>query len=63
MMSKLIVRARSGVKVPLELQPGKFIDEKAQSVPNSAYYRRRIIDGDLEVLQFVADTKPVKQNK
>jgi hypothetical protein len=38
------------VKVPLEMQRGKFIGLKPCKVPDNAYYRRRIADGDLMIV-------------
>ena len=34
------------IKVPLEHVSG-FVDEKGRSVPQTAYYLRRLADGDL----------------
>lgn len=45
------VKAAAGVKVPMEGAPRKYItDEQAQEVPASAYYRRRVAEGDLVVV-------------
>ena len=44
----LIVKAAPGVKVPKEGAPREYITEDApQAVPGSAYYLRRLDDGDL----------------
>lgn len=44
----IIVKARAGVLVPIEDNPHRYVtDECAVTVPDSAYYRRRIADGDL----------------
>ena len=40
------VKPRTGIKVRLEDGSG-FVDEKCQSVPQTAYYLRRLADGDL----------------
>ena len=40
------VKPRTGIKVRLEDGSG-FVDEKGQSVPQTAYYLRRLADGDL----------------
>lgn len=40
------VKPRAGIKVRLEDGMG-FIDEKGQTVFQTAYYTRRIADGDL----------------
>jgi len=40
--------AAIGLKVPMEGKPHDYItDAKAVVVPDSAYYQRRITDGDL----------------
>lgn len=61
-MKQINVIAASGVKVPLENQPNVFIgDDKAVTVDDSLYYRRRLSDGDLIV---VTETdKPQKRGK
>ncbi|PJG86215.1 DUF2635 domain-containing protein [Conservatibacter flavescens] len=42
------VKAISGVRVPMENAPHKYItDSVAVEVENTLYYRRRIADGDL----------------
>lgn len=49
------VIASTGLKVPLENKPNTYIDDTASvQVDESAYYLRRISDGDLVQ---VADTK------
>ena len=40
------VKPRTGIKVRLEGGSG-FVDEKGRSVPQTAYYLRRLADGDL----------------
>ena len=42
------VTASPGVRVPIEGKPREYItDTDAVEVPDSAYYRRRLRDGDL----------------
>jgi len=42
------VIAAPGIKVPKESQPHSYIDDAAVvDVPDTAYYQRRLIDGDL----------------
>ncbi|OLN30444.1 hypothetical protein DVDV_0644 [Desulfovibrio sp. DV] len=44
----ITVKAAPGVRVPQEGMPRRYITEAAPvTVPDSAYYRRRIADGDL----------------
>lgn len=45
------VKAAAGLKVPTEFKPQEYItDDKAVEVDESAYYLRRISDGDLVVV-------------
>ena len=47
-MSKISLIARAGLKVPREDNPRKYIDDKTPlDVEHSAYYRRRLREGDL----------------
>lgn len=42
------VQAATGLKVPMEDKPHNYItDAVAVDVPDTAYYQRRISDGDL----------------
>ncbi|UJX43258.1 DUF2635 domain-containing protein [Desulfovibrio sp. JY] len=44
----MTVRAAPGLRVPMEGMPRRHITgDAAVAVPDSAYYRRRIADGDL----------------
>lgn len=54
------VQAAPGLKVPMEEKPRDHIgDDVAVEVPDSAYYLRRIADGDLlEVAPPAAAKKP-----
>jgi hypothetical protein len=48
MTSMIKVIAREGVQVPFEQNPLRFItDAEVREVRDTAYYRRRIKDGDL----------------
>ena len=47
-MTTITVKAAPGLRVPMEGLPRRHItDAAAVAVPDSAYYRRRIADGDL----------------
>ncbi len=46
-MKTLYVQAPAGIRVPLEDNPRRYIAEEVVAVTDSAYYRRRIKDGDL----------------
>jgi hypothetical protein len=53
------VQAAQGLKVPMEDKPHDYItDAIVIEVPDTAYYQRRISDGDL--LAVVSSTKPTK---
>jgi hypothetical protein len=42
------VKAATGLKVPMEDKPHDYItDAESVDVPESAYYQRRVSDGDL----------------
>ncbi|OVZ94927.1 hypothetical protein CBW58_01955 [Yersinia frederiksenii] len=41
------VKARAGVRVPREENPRRYIEEEPVEVPESAYYLRRLSEGDL----------------
>ena len=52
------VIAAQGIRVPKEDQPRDYIsDAQVVEVPDSAYYRRRIADGDL----LPAPVKPARK--
>ena len=63
----LTVLAVTGIKVPKEEQPRDYITDTAPegaigfSVPDSAYYLRRISDGDLVIVAATASIKPAKK--
>ncbi len=47
-MTTITVRAAPGLLVPMEGAPRRHItDSEPQAVPESAYYLRRLADGDL----------------
>ena len=50
------VKAREGVRVPREDNPRRYIEQEAVDVPDSAYYQRRLIDGDLVEVKASAAT-------
>lgn len=54
----MLVKAAPGINVPKEDKPREYItDESAVEVPDSAYYLRRMADGDLVT---ASKTKPAK---
>lgn len=58
----ITVKAVSGVRVPMEGMPRRHItDADPVAVPDAAYYRRRIADGDLVLLdaKAIAEAKAV----
>jgi hypothetical protein len=58
----MLVKAKDGLKAPMEFHADRYItDAEPVEVIDSAYYRRRISDGDL----FIVDqpVKPVKESK
>ncbi|OOF59293.1 DUF2635 domain-containing protein [Rodentibacter myodis] len=44
------VKAKAGVKVPMEYHPFAYIEQTPVDVEPSVYYQRRIQDGDLVVV-------------
>ena len=66
------VLAAPGIKVPLEEKPRDYITdtppegETGYTVPDTAYYLRRIWDGDLtdiDAAVFASDATPAKAKK
>ena len=54
MPDMITVKAAPGIKVPREDKPTTYIDDtNPVTITPSAYYRRRIADGDLIVLDGV----------
>ncbi|OOF45614.1 DUF2635 domain-containing protein [Rodentibacter trehalosifermentans] len=54
------VKAKPGIKVPMENQPYVYIEQAVVEVEPTVYYQRRIQDGDLIV---VSETRSRKQEK
>lgn len=53
------VKAVEGVRVPVEGQPHRYIEQEVVEVENSLYYQRRLADGDLVLVEEqAAETKP-----
>lgn len=63
----MIVKAAPGLRVPKEAKPRQYItDAKAVDVPESAYYLRRLDEGDLvraETATAKAKTQATTQAK
>lgn len=63
----MFVTAAPGIKVPKEDKPHDYITEAdVVEVPDTAYYQRRISDGDLIAVEAAApavDAAPVKSGK
>lgn len=59
-MTDLTVKAAAGVRVPQEDNARRYItDAESATVPDTAYYRRRVRDGDL-ILVTPDSSAPVK---
>jgi hypothetical protein len=55
------VTAAKGLKVPMENKPRAYItDADTVEVPSTAYYTRRIADGDLTVVKPARSTKTTR---
>lgn len=51
------VKAAPGLKVPMEDKPHDYItDTEVADVPDTAYYQRRVSDGDLVINASVKTT-------
>lgn len=60
----MLVRASPGLKVPKEEQPRDYVEgAEPVLVPDSAYYRRRVADGDLIVVPEMDTETPVPAKK
>lgn len=47
-MSKpIFVKAAPGLKVPFETRANQYITDEVVEVPNTLYYRRQLLEGDL----------------
>ena len=59
----MLVKAVPGIKVPMEGKPRDYITdtppegERGFTVPDSAYYLRRVIDGDLVIVESKSSKK------
>lgn len=54
----MLVIAKAGIKVPHEFKPRTYItDAQSVDMPESAYYHRRIADGDLILADQAATVK------
>ncbi|MDF0377695.1 DUF2635 domain-containing protein [Methylophilus sp. YYY-1] len=57
----MFVVAAPGIKVPKEDKPHDYIEQEAVEVSDdSAYYLRRISDGDLIITEQKTETKKAK---
>lgn len=55
----MLVKAAQGLQVPREDNPREYITEDVADVPNTSYYRRRIMFGELiDMSDNVSDTPP-----
>lgn len=54
------VKAKPGIKVPMENQPYVYIEQTVVEVEPTVYYQRRIQDGDLIE---VSESRPRKQQE
>lgn len=59
----MLVKAAPGLKVPKEAKPREYItDAEAVEVPESVYYRRCLVHGDLvSAPQEAANEQPAKK--
>lgn len=58
-MDMLSVKASGGMKYPLQGHPNKYInDADAASVPDTAYYRKALLDGDLVLADQPVEPAP-----
>lgn len=59
----MLVKAAHGLKVPMEEKPRDYITdtppigEQGFTVPDSAYYLRRVTDGDLVIVESKSSKK------
>ncbi|OOF40649.1 DUF2635 domain-containing protein [Rodentibacter rarus] len=56
------VKAKPGIKVPMENQPYVYIEQAVVEVEPTVYYQRRIQDGDLIVVSEARSRKQEKNN-
>jgi hypothetical protein len=63
-VSTIYVQAVPGTRVPLEQKSREYVtDEKAVEVEESAYYHRRIADGDLVIVAQDASAEDKSNSK
>lgn len=58
----MLVKAKEGLRVPREDNARRYIADEPVEVPQTSYYLRRIMDGDLEKLEEDMPS-PVKVNR
>ena len=56
-MNTITVKATKGLSVPMADNARKYITDKPTTVEDGPYYRRRIAEGDLEVVQPATSKK------
>lgn len=56
----MYVKAADGLRVPMEEHPRRYIEETPVHVPDTAYYRRRMADGDLVTVGGGSDANAAK---
>ncbi|MEG2173617.1 MAG: DUF2635 domain-containing protein [Desulfovibrionaceae bacterium] len=55
-MSTITIIATQGLRVPMADNPRRYItDSVPVTVENTAYYRRRVADGDVQVVTDTSD--------
>lgn len=65
----MLVLAAPGLLVPMEQQPRSYISDtppdeaRGFEVPDTVYYRRRILEGDLAELNDAAEVAEVAKKK
>lgn len=50
----MLVKAAPGVRVPVEGSPHRYIEDTPVNVEDTAYYRRRMADGDVVLVEASA---------
>lgn len=56
----MLIKPKFGKLVRLERAPFSVIPEKGANVPNTTYYRRRVLEGDAEIIKVKKAVPPVK---
>ncbi len=57
----MLVKAKDGVKVPVEGYPRRYISDSPVEVSATAYYRRRLREGDLVLVQSTGENSEAKE--